>query len=41
MRFIAGRHEVHVVNDDVVEDDGDGDGFGKVLVRTYQNSKRS
>ena len=38
---MVGRHEVHVVDDDVVEDDGDGDGFGKVLVRTYQNSKRS
>lgn len=27
MRFVVGRHEVHVVDDDVVEDDGDGDGF--------------
>ena len=38
---MVGRHEVHVVDDDVVEDDGDGDGFGKVLVRTYQKFRNA
>ena len=42
MRFMVGRYEVHVVNDDVVEDDGDGDGFGKVFGKDVPKiSKRS
>ena len=40
MRFVVGRHEVHVVNDDVVEDDGDGDGL-KGFGKDVPNSKRS
>ena len=30
MRFVVGRHEVHVVDGDVAEDDGDGDGFERL-----------